>query len=190
MHTEYVSVRNGLLALLSEQPMYGAQLRSEFERRTGETWPLNIGQVYSTLQRLERDGLVAHVEGSAPEAEDSKTIAYRLTPDGVEEVDRWWASATSALADPRDELTIKLALAVTVPGVDVTALVLRQRTAALTHLQELTRAKRAGSQSLAAELVLERRIFDAEALVRWLDHIEGRLAADHLIRIPSQETTR
>ena len=53
-----VSVRHALLALLSEGPKYGLQLREEFEARTGEVWPLNVGQVYTTLQRLERDGLV------------------------------------------------------------------------------------------------------------------------------------
>ncbi|MFT4263012.1 MAG: PadR family transcriptional regulator [Nocardioides sp.] len=177
-----MSVRNGLLALLSEQPMYGAQLRTEFESRTGDTWPLNIGQVYSTLQRLERDGLV--VQGGAAGTgapTDPKAIPYSLTDAGRDEVVQWWDTALPTTPDPRDELTIKLALAVTVPGVDVADLVQRQRAAAMAHLQELTRAKRTGSGreslSLAAELVLERRIFDAEALVRWLDHIEGRLAA-------------
>src|SRR4051794_32190132 len=53
-----VSIRHALLALLTESPKYGLQLRQEFEARTGEVWPLNIGQVYTTLQRLERDGLV------------------------------------------------------------------------------------------------------------------------------------
>ncbi len=53
-----MSVRHALLALLSEGPKYGLQLREEFEARTGEVWRLNVGQVYTTLQRLERDGLV------------------------------------------------------------------------------------------------------------------------------------
>ncbi len=58
-----VSVRHALLALLSEGPKYGLQLREEFEARTGEVWPLNVGQVYTTLQRLERDGLVESDDG-------------------------------------------------------------------------------------------------------------------------------
>ncbi len=53
-----MSVRHSLLALLEEGPRYGYQLRSEFEHRTAAAWPLNVGQVYSTLARLERDGLV------------------------------------------------------------------------------------------------------------------------------------
>ena len=50
-----MSIRHALLALLSEGPKYGLQLRQEFEAGTGEVWPLNVGQVYTTLQRLERD---------------------------------------------------------------------------------------------------------------------------------------
>ena len=61
-----MSVRHALLALLSEGPKYGLQLREEFEARTGEVWPLNVGQVYTTLQRLERDGLVAALDGERP----------------------------------------------------------------------------------------------------------------------------
>ena len=53
-----MSVPYALLALLSERPKYGLQLRQEFEARTGEVWPLNVGQVYTTLHRLERDGLI------------------------------------------------------------------------------------------------------------------------------------
>ena len=66
-----MSVRHALLALLSEGPKYGLQLRQEFEARTGEVWPLNVGQVYTTLQRLERDGLV--------ESDDTARRAPRRT---------------------------------------------------------------------------------------------------------------
>ena len=53
-----MSVPHALLALLSEGSKYGMRLQNEFEARTGAVWPLNVGQVYTTLQRLERDGLV------------------------------------------------------------------------------------------------------------------------------------
>ncbi|MFE2145955.1 PadR family transcriptional regulator, partial [Streptomyces sp. NPDC059456] len=61
-----MSIRHGLLALLERGPRYGSQLRTEFESRTGSTWPLNVGQVYTTLARLERDGLVAAGGGGTP----------------------------------------------------------------------------------------------------------------------------
>ena len=72
-----MSVRQGLMALLAQEPMYGARLRAEFEARTGGTWPLNVGQVYTTLSRLERDGLVVASGG-----DDEGRIEYSLTDSG------------------------------------------------------------------------------------------------------------
>ena len=107
-----MSVKLGLLALLAEEPMYGAQLRSEFEARTGGTWPLNVGQVYTTLARLERDGLV---EQDA-QADEEGRILYHLTVLGRGEVQQWWQTPVRRDETPRDELVIKLAIAVTTPG--------------------------------------------------------------------------
>ena len=98
-----MSIKHSLLALLWSEPMYGAQLRSEFERRTGGTWPLNVGQVYTTLARLERDGFV---EGAGAADEDGR-IPYRLTDAGRAEVDRWWADPVDREQTPRNELAIK-----------------------------------------------------------------------------------
>jgi len=191
-----MSVRSGLMALLAEGEKYGAQLRSEFESRTGGTWPLNVGQVYTTLDRLVRDGLVESAGGSDAEGR----IAYRLTPAGHAELGAWWSTPVDRTSTPRDELTIKLALAVTAPGVDVQHVVQAQRTATLRHLHDLTRLKREslGRAEGAAEgsdagratteaaaeadhglawlLVLENLVFAAEAEVRWLDHVETMLA--------------
>lgn len=179
-----MSVKLGLMVLLAERAMYGYELRSEFETRTGGTWPLNVGQVYTTLARLERDGLVeprgvADAEGR---------IAYALTPAGREVSAGWWRTPVTREASPRDELVIKLALAVTTPGVDVSAVVQTQRTAAVRHLRELTRLKAAGLPSpdeststseLNWLLILEHHLFAAEAEARWLDHVEAALARDH-----------
>ena len=185
-----MSVRQGLLALLATEPMYGARLRAEFEARTGGTWPLNVGQVYTTLARLERDGLVEAVG-----EDDEGRISYRLTREGRHEVARWWTSPVDRQTTPRDELVIKLALAVTVPAVDVNAVVQAQRTATLRHLQDLTRLKQratvnheavsaspdaadTGAVDLAWLLVLENLIYAGEAEVRWLDHVEARLVRE------------
>ena len=182
-----MSVRLGLMALLAEEPMYGARLRAEFEERTGGTWPINVGQIYTTLGRLERDGLV---EQAGP-ADGEGRISYRLTDAGRAEVALWWSTPVGRDSTPRDELVIKLALAVTAPGVDVRAVAQRQRTATLTHLRDLTRLKqraldsrgsrdaaRGPDHDLAWLLVLENLIFGAEAEVRWLDHVESRLARE------------
>jgi DNA-binding PadR family transcriptional regulator len=174
-----VSIRNSILALLADRPMFGAQLRAEFESRTGGTWPLNVGQVYTTLTRLERDGLVEPASGPADEV---GRITYRLTLAGQREALRWWQDPVPRDSAPRSELAIKLALAVTVPGVDVAAVVHVQRAATMMQLQELTRLKRSDRRAEAREdaevawsLILENLIFLAEAEVRWLDHVEGSL---------------
>ena len=168
-----MSIKHGLLALLERGPSHGYQLRAEFDTATGATWPLNVGQVYTTLDRLERDGLV--VQDGAPDADGR--IAYRITDDGRAEVRTWFGSPVSHKAAPRDELAIKLALAVTTPGVDVLSVVQTQRTATMTSLQEFTRLKtRGGDGDLAWSLVLDSLVFRAEAEIRWLDHCEARVA--------------
>jgi DNA-binding PadR family transcriptional regulator len=163
-----MSIRHGLLALLAQGPRYGYQLRAEFESSTGATWPLNIGQVYSTLNRLERDRLAVRVG-----ADDEGRFIYRITPAGQAEALRWFGTPIARSDRPRDELAVKLALAVTVPGVDVREVLQTQRTATLHSLQDLSRLKSdAPIGDRAGLLVLESMIFQAEAEVRWLDHCE------------------
>ncbi|WP_043618434.1 PadR family transcriptional regulator [Nonomuraea candida] len=162
-----MSIRHGLLTLLSSGPRYGYQLRVEFEATTGATWPLNIGQVYTTLARLERDGLVA--PGGADE--QGRAI-YTITEAGREEVGRWFSTPVAQTDRPRDELAIKIAMAVA-SGVDVADVIQTQRVATMRALQELTRAKRAAGDGLAQRLVLDSLIFKAEAEQRWLDHCEA-----------------
>ena len=171
-----MSVRQALLALLAEHPRHGYQLRQEFEARTGGSWPLNIGQVYTTLARLARDGLVT--EAGRP---DDGSVEYELTAAGQADVAQWWSRPVQRSAPARDELAIKIAMAVTSPGVDAAAVIQRQRTESLRALQEHTRASAQvpdlpGGSGLARLLVLDSVVFAAEAEVRWLDHVEQRLA--------------
>ena len=182
-----MSVRQALLALLEQGPMYGYQLRTEFEQRTGATWPLNVGQVYTTLARLERDGLVSPGEQDG----DGRT-RYGITEAGRAELASWFASPVVSTDRPRDELAIKLALAVTVPGVDVAAVVQRQRASTITSMQDLTRLKRQGAdEELSWSLVLESMRYQLEAEVRWLDHCEAALArAARAARNPARGTDR
>src|SRR5258708_20870406 len=92
-----MSVRHALLALLSEGPKYGLQLRQEFEARTGEVWPLNVGQVYTTLQRLDRDGLV-----ESDGADDGPQKGYRITEHGRQELLEWLRTPPADLQPPPD----------------------------------------------------------------------------------------
>ncbi|MFJ9341445.1 PadR family transcriptional regulator [Streptomyces sp. NPDC101733] len=176
-----MSIRHGLLALLERGPRYGSQLRTEFESRTGSTWPLNVGQVYTTLSRLERDGLVA----PGGEDEAGHTL-YAITDTGRAELREWYERPVDRTNPPRDELSIKLAMAVGAPGVDIRAVIQSQRHATIRAMQDYTRLKaqaltavESGRSSerddLAWLLVLEQLIFQTEAEARWLDHSEARL---------------
>lgn len=170
-----MSVRQSLLAILDQGPCYGYQLRAEFDRRTGSTWPLNVGQIYNTLERLERDELVQKAEI------DGEQIYYEITDAGSAEVASWLGSPVVRSAAARDELAIKLAIAVTLPGVNIRDIIQVQRASTLRTLQELTRTKNAtddpeSAEDLAWLLVIDSLIFAAEAEVRWLDHSETRLA--------------
>jgi DNA-binding PadR family transcriptional regulator len=170
-----MSIRQGLLALLEQGPRYGYQLRSEFEACTGSTWPLNVGQVYTTLDRLARDGLVTEAG-----ADDAGRVTYAITDAGRAEVQTWFATPIRRSDRPRDELAIKLAMAATVPNVDVRAVVQAQRTESMAVLRDYTRLKATRGQTddsgdLAWSLVLDSLVFAAEAEVRWLDHVETRL---------------
>ena len=131
-----MSVRHGLLALLAEQPRYGYQLRTEFESRTGATWPLNVGQVYTTLARLERDGLVR------PHGDDGQGHAYyAITAVGRAEVARWFAEPVARSAPPPGRARHQARAAITVPGVEVLRITQAQRTQTLRALQDYTRLK-------------------------------------------------
>lgn len=169
-----MSIRHSLLALLQDQPRYGYQLRVEFENRTGATWPLNIGQVYTTLDRLERDGLVKK-EGDDGDGH----VVYSITDAGKAEVGNWFAAPVERSNPPRNELAIKLALAVTIPGVDVQGIIQAQRVASIRSLQDYTKARRDTTSQRSGDtawlLVLDSLIFQTEAEVRWLDLCEARM---------------
>jgi DNA-binding PadR family transcriptional regulator len=167
-----MSVRHALLALLSEGPKYGLQLRQEFEARTGEVWPLNVGQVYTTLQRLERDGLVESDDEEGPQK------GFRITGAGDDELRGWLRTPPDGAAPPRDELVIKVLVALRVPGVDVVDLVQVHRRHVVEMMQRYTRLKEdATEDDVALALVVDAEIFRLDAVIRWLDAAEARLKA-------------
>lgn len=168
-----MSVRHALLALLSEGPKYGLQLRQEFEAGTGEAWPLNVGQVYTTLQRLERDRLVESDDalGEGPQK------GYRLTADGHRELDGWLRTPADTWEPPRDELVIKVLVALRVPGVDVHDVIQVHRRHVVEAMQRYTRLKGdATDDEVALAVVVDAQLFRLEGVVRWLDAADSRLA--------------
>jgi DNA-binding PadR family transcriptional regulator len=167
-----MSVRHALLALLSEGPKYGLQLREEFEARTGEVWPLNGGQVYTTLQRLERDGLVE----SDGTGEEGPQKGFRISAEGEQELTRWLRTPPDLSSPPRDELVMKVLVALYVPGADVHAVIQAHRRYVVELMQQWTRIKEydAGSD-LSTSLAIDAELFRLDSVVRWLDAAEARV---------------
>jgi DNA-binding PadR family transcriptional regulator len=167
-----MSVRHALLALLSEGPKYGLQLRQEFEADTGEVWPLNVGQVYTTLQRLERDGLVESDEAGV----DGPQKRFRITAAGHEELDDWLRMPPDLSSPPRDELVIKVLVALRVPDVDVRDVIQAHRRYLVQLMQQWTHLKEdLADRDLAFALVVDAELFRLDSVIRWLDAAEGRL---------------
>jgi DNA-binding PadR family transcriptional regulator len=168
-----MSVRHALLALLSEGPKYGLQLREEFEARTGEVWPLNVGQVYATLQRLERDGLV---ESDDDEDAPGPQKGFRITGNGAEELAKWLRTPPDLASPPRDELVIKILVAIRLPGVDVHEVIQSHRRYLVELMQQWTRLKdEEAPLDLNLALVLDAELYRLDSVVQWLDTADGRL---------------
>jgi DNA-binding PadR family transcriptional regulator len=176
-----MSVRHAMLALLSEGPKYGLQLREEFESRTGEVWPLNVGQVYSTLQRLERDGLVES-DGTSDEGPQK---GYLITAEGEQELATWLRTPPDLSSPPRDELVMKVLVALHVPSADVHAVIQAHRRYLVELMQQWTRIKEDDNGTdLSMSLAVDAELFRLDSVVRWLDAAEGhvnRAAADPAI---------
>jgi DNA-binding PadR family transcriptional regulator len=167
-----MSVAHAVLALLDDGPKYGLQLRQEFEARTGEVWPLNVGQVYTTLQRLERDGLVESDDGAV----DGPQKHYRITPDGEAELATWLRTPPELSSPPRDELIIKVLVAARMNGVDVHEVIQTHRRYLVELMQQWTRIKEdAPPDDVGHVLAIDAELFRLDSVVRWLDAADGRL---------------
>jgi DNA-binding PadR family transcriptional regulator len=168
-----MSVREGLLALLVERPRNGHQLKIEFESATGAVWPLNVGQVYTTLERLERDGLVVRTIDDEPAAQKR----YELTPAGREELAAWWSMVPADEPPPRDELMLKVLFAMGQGDEHALRVITAHRTALLSVLQVRRREERASDPDpdVATAMVRDALVVRAESDLRWLDLCEARL---------------
>jgi DNA-binding PadR family transcriptional regulator len=171
-----MSVRHALLALLSEGPKYGLQLREEFEASTGEVWPLNVGQVYTTLQRLERDGLVES-DGSDGEGPQK---GFQITEEGQRELDEWLRTPPDLSSPPRDELVMKILVAIRLPGTDVAGVIQSHRRYLVQLMQQWTRIKESeGEHDLGLALAVDAELFRLDSVIRWLDMADARIKRMH-----------
>lgn len=170
-----MAVKDALLALLADEPKHGYELKSNFDAATGDSWPLNIGQVYTTLQRLERDGLVA-TDG---QPDDAGRQRYCLTAGGREHLASWVQDPIEQKLALRDEVSMKVLIAIATKVDDPSAVIDRQRNAAMAALQSFTALKREASRKpLAWRLHLDRLTYAIEAEIRWLETVESRLLAE------------
>src|ERR1035438_5987201 len=156
-----MSVRHALLALLSEGPKYGLQLREEFEAGTGEVWPLNVGQVYTTLQRLERDGLVE----SEGDGQEGPQKGFLITPAGLRELTRWLRTPPDLAAPPPPAPVAEGAGRV--PGTNVQDVIQVHRRYLVELMQQWTRIKETEAESdLNLALVVDAELFRLDEIGR------------------------
>lgn len=171
-----MSVRYGILAVLERQSMHGYEVRRELESELGSEWSVNYGQVYSTLERLVRDGLVVQSDTVAvSDAPDRKL--YTVTPAGRAALREWFLTPTGEGDGHRDELHAKVMLALT-SDVDVNDIIQAQRKCELRRIAELTALKESMDPALDLPevLQLDLLILRTEAVIRWLEIAESKIA--------------
>lgn len=173
-----MAIKHALLSLLADEPRGVTRLRRDFEEATDSVWPVNVGQVYQTIQRLARDGLI-ELSGSEADPDSGRRVdLYAITEAGTEELRAWVDTPCMKATTDRDDLVMKVALAAS-NAWDTDTVIQTQRESIMAALQTLTRQASATAPTLNAErLNLERHIFELEGEVRWLDRIDS-LASQH-----------
>jgi DNA-binding PadR family transcriptional regulator len=173
--TERGSVQNALVALLFERPRHGYELRDLFEAAIGGHWALNSGQIYSSLERLARDGLVVE-EGVEKGGGPDKRL-WALTDAGQTELANWFDSPVPREYRLRDEFYLKLMLALVTQPASARRILMVQRRELFRELHDLTERRNLldPKQHLARILLLDSAIMHTEAELRWLDMVEARL---------------
>ena len=161
-----------ILGLLAQEPRHGYDLRNAFETLLGGTWPLNIGQVYTTLSRLERDGFVESQVIPQELLPDRKV--YSLTQEGVDELEQWLEEPTQGTIRLKDEFFIKLLILQMVDSSDPTNLIRRQRQVYMQNLAQLTNLLSDTNLDPSTTLLVEGAILHVEADLDWLDLCEER----------------
>lgn len=151
-------MKHAILALLTQGPAYGLQIRNELERRLDRERPINVGQIYSTIERLMRDGLLrldAHTSDGLP--------LYALTAQGAEVAEYWMHTPSEDQARPWETMVSQVLLVASLPGADPTTLIERY--------QQVWRVRR--SEAFAGGTLGSRsRALLADAAITWLTEVE------------------
>lgn len=178
--------RHAVLALLAQRPRHGYELRAAFEAVVGgeKNWDVKPAQIYTTLSRMERSGLVVE-QGVEQDGGPEKRI-YDITPEGHRALDEWFTEGAIS-EHQRDEFFIKLMLALASQVADPSQLIQIQRTHLYRELHAVTVQRRDldPKRELAQVLLLDKVAMHLEADLRWLDMTEGRL--DEIKRQPLPE---
>lgn len=162
-----MSLKFGILGLLAQEPLHGYEVKTRFEELLGGTWEVNIGQIYTTLQRLERDGLV---EATGERGERGRH-AYMLTQQGRESLQEWLEYPEAEPQQLREEIYIKLLLIGRLANGNLESLLTRQRRVYLQRLRDLAdlekRSRLEGRDDLV--LLVKGAILHTEADLAWVD---------------------
>lgn len=173
--TERGSVQRALLALLAQQPRHGYELHDLFEAAIGGHWEVNSGQIYSSLERLARDGLV--VEDAIEKGGGPDKRMWAVTAEGRAELVAWFQSPVPREYRLRDEFYLKLMLVIVTRTGNPRRVVQTQRRELLQELHDLITRRDAANplQELARILLMDSAIMHTDAELRWLDMVEARL---------------
>lgn len=178
-----MSVQNGFLALLTQGAAYGSQLQNEFLARAAHRRQLNAGQVYSTLDRMTDQGLIA----SAGATDDGLPL-YALTPDGETQARTWLSTGPRDSEPDWDEMQDQVLIAASIQGAEPGTIVADYRAAYAERIRALTHE--ADSRALlAANRAAE---LGASAAIEWLDEVAAALDThpDVLVQPRSPERPR
>jgi DNA-binding PadR family transcriptional regulator len=166
-------LKYALLGLLAQEPRHGYDLKNAFETMLGGTWPLNIGQVYTTLARLERDGLVESEVVPQDLLPDRKV--YSMTPTGSGELQSWLTEPSQGTIRLKEEFFVKLLIHQLVASDGALSLIWKQRQVYMQKLAQLAALRTDPTIPAATELLVEGAILHVEADLEWLDICEERL---------------
>jgi DNA-binding PadR family transcriptional regulator len=166
-----MSVPHALLGLLEDGPLHGYELKRSYDGLFGRSKPLPFGQVYSTLARLARDGLVEVFREQPGRGPDRKI--YAITQHGVTDLDSWLADPEPAEPYVQSVLFMKVLLSIT-SGRSATDFLEAQRVEHEQRMRDLTRVKQSGD--IATQLVVDYALYHLDADLKWIELTHARLA--------------
>lgn len=167
-----MSTRHILLGLLAGGPSHGYDLKRRHDERFPQARPLAYGQVYTTLQRLVRDGL-AEVDGTDSDGGPERTL-YRSTDHGSAELAKWTRDISPPALFVTNEIFAKVVCAI-LASADPAGYLRTQRAAHMARMRELTAAKTAKDTDLATVLSADYALTHLDADLRWMNTTMARL---------------